>query len=92
MMSFTGAWVLRAARDATGATRGSPQGPNLLSPTLLWSDGSPAGLAKTIRDGVLLPKQFRSPMPPMGGAQLTPEQVTAVAAYLWALRQGSAGH
>ncbi|MGO9804440.1 MAG: PQQ-dependent sugar dehydrogenase [Steroidobacteraceae bacterium] len=75
-----------------GDARGSPQGPNLLSPTLLWSDGSPAGLAKTIRDGVLLPKQFRNPMPPMGGAQLTPEQVTAVAAYLWALRQGSAGH
>jgi glucose/arabinose dehydrogenase/mono/diheme cytochrome c family protein len=75
-----------------GDARGSPQGPNLLTPTLLWSDGSPAGLAKTIRDGVLLPKQFPSPMPPMGGAQLTPEQVTAVAAYLWALRQGSPVH
>jgi hypothetical protein len=24
-------------------------------------------------------------MPPMGGAQLTPEQVNAVAAYIWSL-------
>jgi mono/diheme cytochrome c family protein len=24
-------------------------------------------------------------MPPMGGAQLSPEQVSAVAAYVWAL-------
>jgi mono/diheme cytochrome c family protein len=29
-------------------------------------------------------------MPPMGGAQLTPEQVSAVAAYVWSLsHQGS---
>jgi mono/diheme cytochrome c family protein len=75
-----------------GDARGSPQGPDLLSPTLLWSDGSPAGLAQTIRDGVLQPKQFRTPMPPMGGAQLTPEQVAALAAYLWALRHGASGH
>jgi hypothetical protein len=26
-------------------------------------------------------------MPPMGGAQLTADQVTAVAAYVWALSQ-----
>ena len=74
-----------------GDAHGTPQGPSLLAPTLLWSDGSPAGLAKTIREGVLLPKQFTLPMPPMGGAQLTPEQLSAVAAYLWALRQGSTG-
>jgi glucose/arabinose dehydrogenase/mono/diheme cytochrome c family protein len=71
--------------------RGGPQGPGLLGPTWIWSDGSPAGLAATIRDGVPLPKQYPTPMPAMGGAQLTPEQVTAVAAYLWALRQGSGG-
>jgi len=51
----------------------------------LWSDGSYAGIAKTITDGVPQPKEFRSPMPPMGGAQLTPSQVSAVAAYLWSL-------
>jgi mono/diheme cytochrome c family protein len=26
-----------------------------------------------------------APMPPMGGAQLTPDQVSAVAAYIWGL-------
>jgi mono/diheme cytochrome c family protein len=51
----------------------------------LWSDGSYAGIAKTITDGVPQPKEFRSPMPPMGGAQLTRDQVLAVAAYIWSL-------
>jgi glucose/arabinose dehydrogenase/mono/diheme cytochrome c family protein len=49
----------------------------------LWSDGSYAGIAKTITEGVSQPKAYRSPMPPMGGAQLTPDQVSAVAAYVW---------
>jgi mono/diheme cytochrome c family protein len=51
----------------------------------LWSDGSYAGIKKTITDGVPQPKQYRSPMPAMGGAQLTPEQVSAVAAYVYSL-------
>jgi len=51
----------------------------------LWSDGSYAGIAKTITDGVPQPKEFRSPMPPMGGAQLTPNQLSALAAYIWSL-------
>ncbi len=51
----------------------------------LWSDGSYAGIAKTITEGVLQPKEFRSPMPPMGGAQLSPDQVSALAAYIWSL-------
>ena len=49
----------------------------------LWSDGSYAGIAKTITEGVPQPKEYRSPMPPMGGAQLTPDQVSALAAYVW---------
>jgi mono/diheme cytochrome c family protein len=49
----------------------------------LWSDGSYAGIAKTITEGVSQPKEYRSPMPPMGGAQLTPDQVSALAAYVW---------
>jgi mono/diheme cytochrome c family protein len=46
----------------------------------LWS-----AIARTITSGVLQPKQYRSPMPPMGGAQLTSDQVSAVAAYIWGL-------
>jgi glucose/arabinose dehydrogenase/mono/diheme cytochrome c family protein len=65
--------------------QGSPLGPGLTGKKWLWSDGSLEGIAKTITDGVSQPKQYRNPMPPMGGAQLTPEQVKAVAAYIWAI-------
>ncbi len=51
----------------------------------LWSDGSFAAIAKTITDGVPQPKNYRSAMPAMGGAQLTPAQVKALAAYVWSL-------
>ncbi len=66
---------------------GTPLGPDLTDKTWLWSDGSYPGIAKTIIEGVSQPKQYRSPMPPMGGAQLTDEQVQAVAAYVWGLSQ-----
>ncbi|MBV8341435.1 MAG: PQQ-dependent sugar dehydrogenase, partial [Gammaproteobacteria bacterium] len=66
--------------------RGTNMGPPLTATkSWLWSDGSYAGITKVVRDGVPAPKQFREPMPPMGGAQLTPEQTSAVAAYVWAL-------
>jgi glucose/arabinose dehydrogenase/mono/diheme cytochrome c family protein len=68
-----------------GNAKGTPLGPNLTGKDWMWSDGSYAGIAKTITDGVSAPKKFRSPMPPMGGAQLTPDQVKAVAAYIWSL-------
>ena len=64
---------------------GTPLGPALTGKKWLWSDGSYAGIAKTITEGVSQPKQYRSPMPPLGGAQLTPDQVSALAAYVWAL-------
>ena len=66
--------------DATG----TPLGPNLTGSQWLWGDGSFPAIAKIIANGVPQPKQYRSPMPPMGGAQLTPDQVKAVAAYIWA--------
>jgi glucose/arabinose dehydrogenase/mono/diheme cytochrome c family protein len=65
--------------------QGSPLGPALTGKKWLWSDGSYAGLTKTITEGVPTPKQFRSPMPAMGGAQLTQDQVKAVAAYVWSI-------
>lgn len=64
---------------------GSPLGPALNGKKWLWSDGSFAGITKTINDGVSQPKNYRSPMPAKGGAQLTDEQVKAVAAYVWSL-------
>jgi glucose/arabinose dehydrogenase/mono/diheme cytochrome c family protein len=75
-----------ACTGCHGATGGgSVLGPDLTGKKWLWSDGSYAGIKKTITDGVPQPKQFRSPMPAMGGAQLTPDQLSAVAAYVWSL-------
>jgi glucose/arabinose dehydrogenase/cytochrome c5 len=71
---------------------GTPLGPDLTKPTWMWSDGSLAGILKVITEGVPKPKQFRSPMPPMGGAQLSDTQASAVAAYVWALSHKTAAH
>jgi glucose/arabinose dehydrogenase len=65
--------------------QGTPLAPDLMGKKWLWSDGSYAGIKKTITEGVSEPKEYRSPMPPMGGAQLTPDQLSAVAAYVWSL-------
>jgi glucose/arabinose dehydrogenase/mono/diheme cytochrome c family protein len=73
--------------------QGTPLGPALNGKKWLWSDGSFAGIKKTITDGVSQPKEYRSPMPPMGGAQLTPDQASAVAAYVWSIsHHASPGH
>ena len=67
---------------------GSALAPNLRDTTWVHSDGSLQGIENTVRSGVLQPKQFPSPMPPMGGAQLSNEQVRAVAAYVYSLSHG----
>ena len=83
---FHGQVAGAACAGCHGASgRGTPVGPNLTGKEWLWSDGSYAGIKKTIADGVSEPKQYRSPMPPMGGTQLTPDQTSAVAAYVWSL-------
>jgi cbb3-type cytochrome c oxidase subunit III len=64
---------------------GTALGPNLTDTQWLWGDGSYRAIAKTIAAGVPEPKQYRAPMPPMGGAELTSDQVSAVAAYVWGL-------
>jgi mono/diheme cytochrome c family protein len=69
--------------------QGTGVGPGLTSGKWLWSDGSVAGLAATITKGVPKPKQSIGAMPPLGGAPLSPSDVQAVSAYVWAL--GHAG-
>lgn len=64
---------------------GGPLGPNLTDKKWLWSDGSYPGIAKTIQEGVAQPKEYRNAMPAMGGAQLTDDQVKALAAYVWSM-------
>ena len=65
--------------------KGSPLGPDLTSGKWLWGDGSFAAITHTITVGVPRPKEYGAPMPPMGGADLSSSEVSAVAAYVWAL-------
>ena len=71
--------------------QGSPLGPALTAHKWLWSDGSYAGIRKTISDGVPQPKNYRSPMPAMGGAQLSSDQVAALAAYVYSISHAARG-
>jgi glucose/arabinose dehydrogenase/mono/diheme cytochrome c family protein len=70
---------------------GTPLAPDLTNGKWLWGDGSLASITQIITNGVPSPKNYRSPMPPMGGAQLSPSQISAVAAYVWALNHREGG-
>jgi glucose/arabinose dehydrogenase/cytochrome c5 len=65
--------------------KGTPQGADLTSGKYLWGDGSPAAIQNTIKTGVAKPKESTGVMPPMGGIELSPQDLEAVAAYVWAL-------
>ena len=69
--------------------KGSPLGPDLTTSTWIWGDGSYQSIIHIIQQGVPAPKQYRGVMPPMGGAQLTPAQLHAVAAYVFAISHPS---
>jgi len=56
-------------------------GPDLTSGQWLWGDGSLAAIAHTITVGVPHPRKYGAPMPPMGGAELSSSELSAVAAY-----------
>ena len=68
--------------------KGSAVGADLTDKEWLHSDGSYEAIVKTIQTGVPKPTKAPAPMPPMGGASLTPEQVKAVAAYVYSLSHG----
>ncbi len=55
------------------------------SGTWAWSDGSVEGLSAVIAKGVAEPKRYRSLMPPMGGATLSPAELKAVSSYVWSI-------
>ena len=70
---------------------GTPLGPSLATHKWLWSDGSYAGILKVIKDGVPQPKQYRGAMPALGGATLTDQQASEVAAYVWSISHRTGG-
>ncbi|BEU28458.1 c-type cytochrome [Paraburkholderia sp. 22B1P] len=65
--------------------KGSALGADLTSGKWLWSDGSVDGIQQTVKNGVEHPKEHNGVMPPMGGASLSPADLRAVSAYVWAL-------
>jgi mono/diheme cytochrome c family protein len=68
--------------DATG----TPLAPNLTDATWLTGDGSYSFIQQRVTTGMPKPTPpYTSPMLPMGGAQLTPQQIQSVAAYVSSL-------
>lgn len=59
--------------------------PNLTDKEWLHSDGSWEAIAKTIKSGVMSPKQFSSVMQPYGGVMLSDDKLRAVSAYVYRL-------
>jgi mono/diheme cytochrome c family protein len=83
---FTGSGNCYACHGSNA--QGTTLAPNLADTTWLDIDGSYAAIAELVRTGVPHPKRYPAPMPPMGGAQLSTEQVCAVAAYVHGLGGG----
>ena len=70
--------------------RGTAIAPSLADDQWITGDGSYAFIVKRVTDGMPKPTPpYTSAMPPMGGAQLTPQQVKAVAAYVYAISHRS---
>jgi mono/diheme cytochrome c family protein len=68
---------------------GSTLGPDLTDDQWLHVDAPEVdALAGVIRDGVAEPVQYPAPMPPMGGASLSDDQVRALAAYIASITEG----
>jgi glucose/arabinose dehydrogenase/mono/diheme cytochrome c family protein len=65
--------------------KGGSVGGDLTSGAWLWGDGSVAALKQTITVGVPMPKKHTGAMPPLGGSPLSPADVQAVTAYVWAI-------
>lgn len=69
--------------------QGTQLAPNLRDSEWLHVSGPvPAELAEIITAGVPQPREYPAPMPPMGGANLSQEQVQAIAAYIASIAQG----
>jgi mono/diheme cytochrome c family protein len=69
---------------------GSALGPSLRAKTYTWTDGSFLEIRKIIAAGVPQPKNYRSAMPAMGGSTFSPDELSAVSAYVWSLSHSNA--
>lgn len=65
--------------------KGTPLAPDLTDGAWIQADGSLASVRDIIAHGVDKPRSHPVPMPPMGGARLTKQEIDAVAAYVMQL-------
>jgi mono/diheme cytochrome c family protein len=72
-----------------GRAGGTSVGPSLSNGLWVWGDGSLPAITKTITTGVPRPRNYTGVMPPKGGAELSDQDVAAVAAYVWAVGHAS---
>lgn len=84
---FTGKGLCMACHGPDA--KGTPLAPDLTDEEWLNVDGKWASIVELVKTGVPTPKEHPAPMPPMGGASLKPEEIQAVAAYVWSLSQPS---
>lgn len=68
--------------------RGTQLAPNLTDSEWINIDGTFAAIQNNVRTGVPTPKQHPAPMPAMGGATLSDDQIRQVSAYVWSLGGG----
>ena len=68
--------------------RGTPLAPDLTDDEWINVDGTFQGIQTVVKTGVATPKQHPAPMPAMGGATLSDDQVRQVSAYVWSLGGG----
>jgi mono/diheme cytochrome c family protein len=67
---------------------GTALAPSLRDQDWLNSDGSFDGIMSTVRNGVAQPVRYPGAMPPMGGANLSEDQIRAVSGYIYAISHG----
>jgi cbb3-type cytochrome c oxidase subunit III len=68
--------------------KGTALAPNLTDAEWLNITGKYDEIQGIVKNGVPQPKSHPAPMPAMGGAQLSDDQVKQVAAYVWSLGGG----
>jgi mono/diheme cytochrome c family protein len=86
---YSGQGLCYSCHGPTG--EGTVLAPNQTDGDWLWitpGDDEYAQIVNIITTGVPEPKEFPAPMLPMGGAQLTDDQIRSVAAYIYSISRG----
>ena len=68
--------------------KGTALAPDLTDATWINVDGTFDAIQQVVRTGVATPKEHPAPMPAMGGASLSDDQIRQVSAYVWSLGGG----